>query len=153
MKTSISYLEDALEKMGDETDRKKAEQLKMTPQALWNYRNGVSKMDNFACISIGRYLGIDPMEIIAACEEERAKSEEKQGFWRDFRSSLGTKLAAVLTIGTAMMMAPNPAQAAALSHIANHDIVFIMSNNVRKFDNPTPLSRSTKTVQRHIKAV
>lgn len=112
MKTSISYLEDALDKMGDQTDRKKAEQLKMTPQALWNYRNGVSRMDNFACISIGRYLGIDPMEIIAACEEERAKSEDKQGFWRDFRKTLGVQVVASLTMGALTMTAAPEAKAA-----------------------------------------
>lgn len=102
MKNSISYLEDALEKMGNEPDKKKAEKLKMTPQALSNYRHGVSRMDNFACIMVGNYLGIDPMKIIAACEEERAKSEEKQEFWRDFQKSLSVKIAAALTITAAM---------------------------------------------------
>lgn len=148
MKASRDYLEEALAKMGDYSDAEKARQLKFSPQAMSFYRSGERKMDNFACIAIGRYLGIDPMEIIAACEEERAKSEDKQGFWRDFRSSLGTKLAAALTIGTAMMMAPNPAQAAALSHIANHDVMFIMSNKRRKKAAKTPLSHSAKAIQR-----
>lgn len=111
MKSSISYLEDALTRMGDEPDSKKAEQLKMTKQALWNYRNGVSKMDNFACIMIGNYLGIDPMAIIAACEEERAKSEEKQGFWRDFRSTLGSTIVAALVLASLTAMIPTPALA------------------------------------------
>ncbi len=110
-KSSVSYLVDALERMGDMPDSKKAEQLKMSAQALWNYKNGVSKMDNFACIMVGRYLGIDPMAIIAACEEERAKNEEKQGFWRDFRSTLGT-LVATLVLTTLLMMTPTPASAA-----------------------------------------
>lgn len=110
-KSSVSYLVDALERMGDMPDSKKAEQLKMSAQALWNYKNGVSKMDNFACIMVGRYLGIDPMAIIAACEEERAKNEEKQGFWRDFRSTLGSTIVAALVVTSLIAMMPTPAQA------------------------------------------
>lgn len=107
-RTSISYLEEALEKMGDMPDSRKAERLKMSPQALWNHRKGVSKMDNYACIMVGRYLGIDPMKIIAACEEERTKSQEKQEFWRDFRSTLGVAAVAPLA---AMMMMTTPQEA------------------------------------------
>jgi hypothetical protein len=118
MRTSISYLEEALERMGDETDKKKAERLKMTPQALWNYRNGISKMDNFACIMVGRYLGIDPMKIMAACEEERAKTEEKQAFWRDFRSTL-SGLAIAAALGATMTAAPDLAQANTVKNAAN----------------------------------
>lgn len=110
-KSSVSYLEDALERMGDMPDSKKAEQLKMSAQALWNYKNGVSKMDNFACIMVGRYLNIDPMKIIAACEEERAKNEDKQGFWRDFRSTLGSTIVAALVVTSLIAMMPTPAQA------------------------------------------
>ena len=110
-KSSVSYLEEALERMGDMPDSKKAEQLKMSAQALWNYKNGVSKMDNFACIMVGRYLNIDPMKIIAACEEERAKNEDKQGFWRDFRSTLGSTIVAALVLASLTAMMPTPALA------------------------------------------
>lgn len=110
MRTSRSYLEEALERMGNEPDKKKAERLKLTPTALSNYRTGVSRMDNFACIMVGRYLGIDPMKIMAACEEERAKTEEKQEFWRNFRSTLsGLGIAAAL--GATMTAAPEQAHA------------------------------------------
>jgi len=116
MRTSISYLEEALERMGDETDKKKAERLKMTPQALSNYRKEVSRMDNFACIMVGRYLGIDPMKIMAACEEERAKSEEKQEFWRNFRSTL-SGLAIAAALGATTMAAPSTAHASVVKNV------------------------------------
>lgn len=125
MRTSISYLEEALEKMGDEPDKRKAERLKLTATALCNYRAGVSRMDNFACIMVGRYLGIDPMKIMAACEEERAKTEEKQAFWRDFRNTLsGLGIAAAL--GATMTAAPDQAHAYTVK--LQNDNVFIMSN-------------------------
>lgn len=129
MRTSRSYLEEALERMGDEPDKKKAERLKLTPTALSNYRTGVSRMDNFACIMVGRYLGIDPMKIMAACEEERAKTEEKQAFWRDFRNTLsGLGMAAAL--GATMTAAPDQAHAYTVK--LQNDNVFIMSNLRRK---------------------
>lgn len=112
MKASRDYLEEALAKMGDCSDAEKARQLKFSPQAMSFYRSGERKMDNFACIAIGRYLGIDPMEIIAACEEERAKSEDKQGFWRDFRKTLGVQVVASLTMGALTMTAAPEAKAA-----------------------------------------
>lgn len=129
MKTSIGYLEEALTRMGDEPNSKKAERLKMSKQALHNYITGASRMDNFACIMVGRYLGIDPMKIMAACEEERAKSEEKQEFWRDFRKTL-SGLAIAAALGVTTMAAPS--QAHAYTAIKQNDIVFIMSNLRRK---------------------
>lgn len=148
MKASKEYLEEALSAMGDVSDTEKAKALKIAGSTLSLYRSGDRKMDDYACIMVARVLGLDPMEIIAACQEEREKSEERREFWKDFRQTLGAKLAAVLTIGTAMMMAPNPAQAAALSHIANHDVMFIMSNKRRKKAAKTPLSHSAKAIQR-----
>lgn len=127
MRTSISYLEEALERMGNEPDKKKAEKLKLTATALSNYLNGVSKMDNFACIMVGRYLGIDPMKIIAACEEERAKSEEKQGFWRDFQKQLGQKLAVGLAVTTMAMMNPAPAEAG-VANTQNGNVYYVKFN-------------------------
>lgn len=117
MRTSISYLEEALEKMGDEPNNKKAERLKMSKQALHNYLSGTSRMDNFACIMVGRYLGVDPMKIMAACEEERAKTEEKQAFWRDFRSTL-SGLAIAAALGVTTMAAPSPAHASVVKNAA-----------------------------------
>lgn len=125
-RTSISYLEEALEKMGDMPDSRKAERLKMSPQALWNHRKGISRMDNYACIMVGRYLEIDPMKIIAACEEERTKSQEKQEFWRDFRSTLGSWIAVALAFLILQMATAQPAQASTLAVEKPHDIVFIM---------------------------
>jgi len=129
MRTSRSYLEEALERMGNEPDKKKAERLKLTPTALSNYRTGVSRMDNFACIMVGRYLGIDPMKIMAACEEERAKTEEKQAFWRDFRSTL-SGLAIAAALGATMTAAPSQAHAYTVK--LQNDNVFIMSNSDAK---------------------
>lgn len=128
MKESRDYLEEALTKLGDKPDVEKARTLKFSPQALSLYRNGTRKMDDFACIMVARVLGIDPMRIIAACQEEREKSEERREFWRDFRSTLGGWIAAPLAFLILQAATAQPAQASALAAQNHYDIVFIMSN-------------------------
>ncbi|MBP7581972.1 MAG: hypothetical protein KA757_13275 [Vogesella sp.] len=118
MKGSRDYLEEALEKLGNIPDRDKAKILKIAGPTLSGYRSGERRMDNFACIMVGRFLGIDPMKIMAACEEERAKSEEKQEFWRDFRKTL-SGLAIAAALGATMTAAPDLAQANTVKNAAN----------------------------------
>lgn len=128
MKSSKDYLEEALMKLGDKPDSEKAKQLKITPGALSHYRKGIRTMDEFSCIMVARLLGIDPMRIIAACQEEREKSEERREFWRDFRSTLGGWIAAPLALMILLMATPGQAQASTLAAQSRYDIVFIMSN-------------------------
>lgn len=128
MKQSRDYLEEALTLMGDMSDTEKAKRLKIAQPTISQYRAGNRKMDDFACIMVARVLGIDPMRIIAACQEEREKSEERREFWRDFRSTLGGWIAAPLAFLILQAATAQPAQASALAAQNHYDIVFIMSN-------------------------
>lgn len=111
MKASLEYLLEALEKAEGRNDGEKAKTLKIAGSTLSQYKSGKRQMDEFTCIMIGRILGIDPMEIIAACQEEREKNEERRDFWRDFRQTLGAKAVAGLTIGALTMTAAPEAMA------------------------------------------
>ncbi|MCD0494498.1 helix-turn-helix domain-containing protein [Chromobacterium violaceum] len=107
MKTALEYLQEAEEKLGTSNNASAtARALKTTPQAIHNYKNGVSKMDDYHCIRVAQVLGIDPMEIIAAAQEEREKNEEKREFWRDFREARTRERghASVQMIGAVAMM-------------------------------------------------
>lgn len=129
MKTSRDYLEEALEKLGDISDTEKAKRLKIAQPTISQYRSGNRKMDDFACIMVGRVLGVDPMKIIAASQEEREKNQERKEFWRDFRNTLsGLGIAAAL--GATMTAAPEQAHAYTVK--LQNDNVFIMSNLRRK---------------------
>lgn len=109
MKKSTEYLKEALEKMGNMSDAKKAERLKISRQALSSYQIGNRIMDDFMCILVARELGIDPLEVIAAANMEREKSQERRDFWQDFREKIGiTGLAGLLVLTT---MTPQPAHA------------------------------------------
>lgn len=125
MRKSIEYLIEAKGKLNCETDYQLAKALKSSTANISNYMSGKTKMDDYHCIVVAQVLNIDPMEIIAAAQEEREKSEEKKEFWRDFRTArerekglvLVPMLIMILMIGTALLSLKFP------------EAVYIMSNN------------------------
>lgn len=125
MKKSVEYLIEAKGVLKCESDYQLAKTLKTSHVNISNYMNGKSQMDDYHCIRVAQVLGIDPMEIIAAAQEEREKSEEKKEFWRDFRTArerekglvLVPMLIMILMIGSALLSLKFP------------EAVYIMSNN------------------------
>ncbi|MCL6263164.1 hypothetical protein [Craterilacuibacter sp. RT1T] len=101
MKNARDYLEEALLKMGEISDAKKAEKLKISRQSISAYRKGERIMDDFMCIMVARELGIDPLEVIAAANMEREKTTERKDFWEDFRKQIGVLgVAGLVMMGT-----------------------------------------------------
>lgn len=110
MKKTTDYLQEALEKLGDMPEGKKAEALKMHRNTLISYKNGERIMDDYGCIVIAEMLGVDPLEIIAAANYEREKTQAKKDFWTDFRKKIGALAIAGLMVLT---MLANPSQTSA----------------------------------------
>ncbi|OQS44024.1 hypothetical protein B0T49_21755 [Chromobacterium violaceum] len=106
MKKSIEYLIEAKTALNAASDYALAKALKTSHVNISNYMNGKSQMDDYHCIKVAQVLGIDPMEIIAAAQEEREKNEEKREFWRDFREARTRERghASVQMIGAVAMM-------------------------------------------------
>ncbi|WP_137009793.1 helix-turn-helix domain-containing protein [Aquitalea aquatilis] len=108
MKASIEYLKEAKEKLGCETDYQLAKALKTSTTNISRYMSGETLMDDFHCLVVAKSLGIDPMKIIAAAQEEREKNEEKRGVWRDFREARerekGRAIVPVMAALTGLMM-------------------------------------------------
>jgi len=102
MKLSTDYLVEALEKLGDMPEGRKAETLKIHRNTLISYKNGERVMDDFACIMVANQLGIDPLEVIAAANMEREKTQERRDFWADFRKKIGALAVAGLVILTTL---------------------------------------------------
>lgn len=111
MKLSTDYLIEALEKLGDMPEGKKAETLKIHRNTLISYKNGERIMDDFACIMVANQLGIDPLEVIAAANMEREKSQERRDFWADFRRKIGAMAVAGLVVLTTLMSPVNTEKA------------------------------------------
>ena len=103
MKLSTDYLIEALEKLGEMPDARKYERLKLHKNTVNQYKRGERIMDDFACIMVANELGIDPLEIIAAANMEREKTQERRDFWADFRKKIGSLAVAGLVVLTTLM--------------------------------------------------
>ncbi|POA98061.1 hypothetical protein C2134_13645 [Chromobacterium sinusclupearum] len=127
MKKSVEYLREAKEALGCESDYQLAKALKTSTVNISNYMNGISKMDDYHCIKVAQVLGIDPMEIIAAAQEEREKSEEKKEFWRDFRKARGNILGAAIALALGLTTALSPSHTEAKSYGPLYYVKYSMS--------------------------
>ncbi|MEN7433747.1 hypothetical protein VA599_23665 [Chromobacterium sp. TRC.1.1.SA] len=135
MKLSVDYLQDAIEKLGDMSQNKKAEKMGLNGNTLSQYMTGARIMDDYACIMVAQVLGIDGMEVIAAAQMEREKNLDKKAFWEDFRKKLGVKLG-ITGLGMALIvgsLTPSNAYAAGIhantiSCVESAFQIYIMSN-------------------------
>jgi len=94
---TIKYLQDAKCKLQIESDYALAKRLGITTAAISQYQTGKRVIDPYTAAKLAEVLEIDPMEIVAAAEEEREKDEKKREFWRTLSRKLaGTALTAVL---------------------------------------------------------
>jgi hypothetical protein len=71
MKKSTDYLLEALEKVAGKNATRESGNDENCPKYADQYKTGERTMDDFACIMVAKTLGIDPMRIIAAAQEER----------------------------------------------------------------------------------
>jgi transcriptional regulator with XRE-family HTH domain len=82
MKSTTEYLDEAKKRAGIESDYALAKRLGVTKAAISNYRQGISKMDDYTAAQIADLLEVDPLEVIAAANAEREKDEKKKDYWR-----------------------------------------------------------------------
>jgi plasmid maintenance system antidote protein VapI len=80
--STISYLEKAKEALNIKSDYALAKHLGISRFTMSGYITGRRTIDNYTAAKLAEALDIDPMEIIAAAEEEREKDEKKRDFWR-----------------------------------------------------------------------
>ncbi|WP_151446750.1 helix-turn-helix domain-containing protein [Lacisediminimonas profundi] len=78
---SIEYLDQAKRRLGIESDYALAKALGITHSAMSNYRAGRSRIDDSVAVKVAQVLDINPMEIIAAANIERAKTDEMRVMW------------------------------------------------------------------------
>lgn len=95
MKTINELLDAAAERLGEDgkplSDAKLSVRLGAYQQKLFDWRNGRGQPDTYAVWTLGEILKMDPLEVSAIIEAERAKSEERRSFWESqlkrFRST------------------------------------------------------------------
>lgn len=82
------YLDAARDRLDPASDYELARELEIEPSAISNYRHGRSRPDNNVLIGLAEILEIDPLELIALVNAERAKKERERAFWKNLLSTL-----------------------------------------------------------------
>jgi hypothetical protein len=132
MKTTVQYLDAVKRRLDLPSDYAIAKALGLTRAAVSKQRNGDSSFDDLTAVRVAEILGLDPMEVIAACNAERARDDDARRVWERLwgkatGAAVTTALAACI-VGLAA--APSPAQSAPLE-LDNGARVWIMSNRRR----------------------
>jgi len=104
MKQTVKYLEEIKAKYELKSDNALANMLGISRQAISNYRHEGNAFDDTTALRVAELLEKDPMEVIAAANYDRAKSEKEKQVWGDFYKRLGG-IAASFTLVT-MIVTP-----------------------------------------------
>lgn len=128
MKRSSDYLRDALEAMGDISQNQKAKKLGISSGGMSMYLSGERIMDNYACMMVAQVLGLEGIEVIAAAQMEREKSEERRAFWEELRKKLGVLGLAGWVAGAALLAHPEAAKAIGINDLSNIDNLYYVKS-------------------------
>lgn len=81
MKSTEQYLDEVKDRLGLPSDYAIAKALGVTRAAVSRYRMGHSMPDDLVCARIAEILAIEPMEVIAATNYQRSKTDEARHLW------------------------------------------------------------------------
>jgi hypothetical protein len=114
MKTTIDYLNAVKNRLDLPSDYAIAKALHVTRAAVSSYRVGRTSFDNLTALRVAEILDIQPFEVIAAANVERARDGETRSLWeRAWGKAVGATAAVTLTACVVgLSVAPTPSQAA-----------------------------------------
>ncbi|CAD9228386.1 Helix-turn-helix protein [Burkholderia cenocepacia] len=81
MKTTIEWLDALKAHLDLPSDYAAAKLLGVTRSAVSHYRTGRTTFDDSTAIRVAELLGVDPAEVFASMQYERAKSDEARAVW------------------------------------------------------------------------
>lgn len=129
MKTTVQYLDEIKKRHRLPSDYAAAKALGVTRAAVSAYRNGNSVFNEMVAIRAAALLGVEPLEVIAACKAESAPDAATRGIWeRAWGKATGaaaTTLSVALLAG--MLAAPSPASPAPV--FERSATLYLMSNH------------------------
>jgi hypothetical protein len=116
VKTTVQYLDALKRRLDLPSDYAVAKVLGITRAAVSRYRQAGGAFDDLTAVRAAELLGLDPLEVIAASNAERARDDDARRVWeRLWGKATG---AAVTTAFAACIVglaaAPSPAQSAPL---------------------------------------
>jgi len=81
MKTTVDWLAECKRRFGVESDYALAKRLGVSSQTISSYRTGRSRFDDDMALTVAEALQIDPLQVIASANAERAKTPEQRARW------------------------------------------------------------------------
>lgn len=129
VKTTLEYIEEAKQKLGDAKDIRIAELLLLDKSNFAQIKRGKRALPEFSRYRLAEILEIDPSEINAAVNLEWEQNDEKKEYWKGvfFRHSKAA-LIALLSYGISTISAPNTASAGGLSVESSKNSIYINPN-------------------------
>jgi predicted transcriptional regulator len=133
MKTTIDYLDELRIKLQLPSDYAVAKALGCTRASVSRYRNGVGSFDDATAIKVADLLGLEPLEIIAAANFERAKDEHSQNVWASIWGKVaGAIVPSLIACAVGLSVAPtSKAAESGNTNTASSGSLYIMSNRRR----------------------
>ena len=128
MKSTQQYLDEIKERLGVESDYALAKALGMTRASVSSYRCGRTFPDDMACAKIAEILGCEPMEVIAATNYQRSKTDDARALWESIWGKAAGAIALSLT-ACAVGLSVAPTSKAAESGSPKSASLVIMSNH------------------------
>lgn len=78
---TLEYLAACKTRLGIDSDYALAKALGISHSAICGYRAGTSRVNDDVALSIAQILGINPLQVIATANAERAKTPEMRDRW------------------------------------------------------------------------
>lgn len=103
MMTTNEFLDAVKARHGFKSDYELSRALGVKPQTISSYRVGRTSMDPMMAAKVAELLAMNPLEVIASAEAERAKDEKAKGFWMRYAAAL------LMVVGVSAP--PSPAEA------------------------------------------
>lgn len=130
MKSTVEYLDAVKIRLDLPSDYAAAKALGVTRAAVSKYRLGHASFDDTTALRVAEILEIQPFEVIAAANVERARDTETRSLWeRAWGKAVGATVAATLTVcAVGLSVAPTPSQAA--QNTGSGASLYLMSNYV-----------------------
>lgn len=116
---TVRYMDQLKAACGLSSDYALAAALGVSRQAISKYRAGRDTFGNRPAFRCAELLGIDPAEVIAAVELDRARSEKERAFWLRAAGAAASILLGVL-VGS------QPAPANASQRVQRLDRLYIL---------------------------
>jgi len=117
MMTTNEFLDAVKQRHGFKSDYELSKALGVKQQTISSYRVGRTSMDPMMAAKVAELLAMNPLEVIAAAEAERARDEKTKGFWMRYAAAL------LMVVGVSAP--PSPAEA---SQAQASERICIMSN-------------------------